>query len=117
VQILGVGGALTASRSSGYRLGRTDHRRLEAARTQRLECRGYVEGADASCRHERRGSDGDDAGPTAVHVGHHSVVQANTYAPNGTVWLKARTTATGAFVGKRVRIGEQVELTLDSAFR
>ena len=77
----------------------------------------YVEGADAFCHHDGHGPDGDAGGPAAVHIGAQNVVHANIYAPNGTVWLKARTVAAGAFIGKRVRIGEHVELALDSAFK
>ena len=41
----------------------------------------------------------------------------NIYAPNGTVFLRANTVATGAFIGKQVEIGQWVELTLKSAFQ
>jgi hypothetical protein len=75
-----------------------------------------VGGTDAVCGHDGFGPDGDNAGPAAVHIGADSVVQANIHAPNGMVWLKARTTAIGAFIGRRVRIGDGVRLTLDSAF-
>ena len=43
-------------------------------------------------------------------------MKANIYAPNGTVWLRANTIATGAFIGKRARIGQLIELRLESAF-
>ena len=76
----------------------------------------YVAGQDAACGHDGRGPDGDDGGPAAVHFGVDSILQANIYAPDAMVWLKARTTATGAFIGRRVRIGEGVRLALDSAF-
>ena len=76
----------------------------------------YVEGADSVCRHTDRDEDDDDNGPAAVHIGQQNVVQANIYAPNGTVWLKSRTQATGAFIGGHTRIGQRVTLTLDSAF-
>jgi hypothetical protein len=33
------------------------------------------------------------------------------------VWLKSKTRATGAFIGQHVRVGVNVTLTLDSAFR
>ncbi|MBI2321004.1 MAG: hypothetical protein HYU88_02640, partial [Chloroflexi bacterium] len=73
----------------------------------------YVEGGD-----DRRGSGerDEEVGPTVVQIGTRNTILANVYAPNGTVWLKNDTKATGAFIGKRVRIGEHVELTLDSAF-
>jgi hypothetical protein len=66
----------------------------------------YVEGID------------DDSGlaTTAAQIGERNMVFANFYTPNGTVWLRASTTATGAFIGKQARIGERVELTLKSAF-
>jgi hypothetical protein len=47
----------------------------------------------------------DLGGPSAVHIGPQSVVAANIYAPNGTIWLQAQTRATGAFIGRSVRIG------------
>jgi acyl-[acyl carrier protein]--UDP-N-acetylglucosamine O-acyltransferase len=53
----------------------------------------------------------------AVHIGQSNVVQANIYAAHGTVWLKSKTQATGAFIGGHVRIGQNVTPTLDSAFR
>jgi uncharacterized repeat protein (TIGR01451 family) len=62
----------------------------------------YVQGAD---------------NPTAVvQVGSNGTVKANIYAPNGTVWLKSNTNATGAFIGKRALFDSNVELTLKSAF-
>ena len=76
----------------------------------------YVEGRDENCRYLDADDDGDDAGPTTVNIGPQSVVQANIYAANGTVWLKSKTQATGAFVGVHVRIGVNAQLTLDSAF-
>ena len=52
-----------------------------------------------------------------MHIGTQSVVQANIYALNGTVWLKSKTQATGSFIGVHVRIGVNVTLTLDSKFK
>lgn len=66
----------------------------------------YVEGADG----------GGGLSPTSVQIGERNTVFANIYAPNGTVVLKANTTATGAFIGKQAQVGERVELTLKSAF-
>ncbi len=54
--------------------------------------------------------------PKAVKVGLNNDVFANFYAPNGTVYLRQNTHATGAFVGRDVQIGIRVEITLDSAF-
>jgi len=76
----------------------------------------YVEGSDTSCAHNE-GDDDDDHGPAAVHIGQSNVVQANIYSASGTIWLKSKTQATGAFIGNHVRIGQNVTLTLDSAFR
>jgi hypothetical protein len=77
----------------------------------------YVAGADTVCQHGALTEDGVIYGPAAVHIGPQGVVQANIYAPNGTVWLQAKTQATGAFIGARVRIGQGATLTLDSAWR
>jgi hypothetical protein len=76
----------------------------------------YVDGLDANCPDVEPDDDGDDAGPTAVQIGAQNVIQANVYAANGSVWLKSRTQATGAFIGLHVRIGTNATLTLDSAF-
>ena len=77
----------------------------------------YVLGADTNCSHNDRDDDGDDNGPASVHIGQQNVLQANIYAANGSLWLKSKTQATGAFLAMHVRIGEKVTLTLDSAFR
>lgn len=77
----------------------------------------YVEGDDAACQHVEPDDDADDAGRVSVHIGQNSVVQANVYAAQGTLWIKSKTSATGAFIGVHVRIGQNVNLTLDSAFR
>lgn len=66
----------------------------------------YCEGTD----------DSGDLAATAVQIGMRNTVVANFYAPNGTVYLRSNTVATGAFIGKRVQIGERVEFTLKSAF-
>ena len=77
----------------------------------------YVAGRDEDCRRIGADDDGDDAGPVAVHIGAQNVVQANIFAARGTIWLKSKTRATGAFIGMHVRIGVNAELTLDSAFK
>jgi hypothetical protein len=77
----------------------------------------YVAGRDEECHHREADDDGDEAGPVTVHLGAQNVVQANIYAARGTVWLKSKSKATGAFIGMHVRIGVNAELTLDSAFR
>lgn len=73
----------------------------------------YAEGTDDRGRHH---DEDEDLTPTVVQIGQRNTVRANIYAPNGTVWLKGNTKATGAFVGKRARIGVGVELRLASAF-
>ena len=78
----------------------------------------YVAGTDDRCSHDGRDDEsGDRGGHTVVHIGENNIVAANIYAPRGTIWIKSRTQATGAFVGDDVRIGQSVNLTLDSAFR
>lgn len=77
----------------------------------------YVQGSDAQATAAGADADGDNAGPVAVHIGPQNQLQASIYAPNGTVWVKSRTKATGAFIGMHVRVGKNAELTLDSAFR
>jgi uncharacterized protein YjiK len=77
----------------------------------------YVAGRDEDCHDFEADDDGDDAGPVSVHIGAQNVVQANIYAARGTVWLKSRTQATGAFLGVHVRVGVNAVLTLDSAFK
>ena len=76
----------------------------------------FVEGSDASCGHVAVDDDGVRR-LASVHVGEKSVIRANVYAPNGTIWIKNDSSATGAFIGKQVRIGDGVRLTLDSGFR
>jgi hypothetical protein len=78
----------------------------------------YVGGADDSCGHGGHDAEsGDDGSAAVVHVGENNVVQANIYAPRGTIRIKSKTQATGAFVGSHVRIGQNVTLRLDSAFK
>jgi PKD repeat protein len=77
----------------------------------------YVAGVDAACQASEPDDDGDNPGPVAVHIGAQSNVQANIYALNGTVWLKSKTQATGAFLGVHVRIGMNATIALDSAFK
>jgi hypothetical protein len=57
-----------------------------------------------------------DATPKAVQFGLRNTVAANAYSPNGTLWLRQGTVATGAFIARDVIVGEQVEVTLESAF-
>ncbi len=58
----------------------------------------------------------DDAAGKAVTIGIRHNVEANLYAPNGTVWLKARGFCEGAFIGKDVMIDYYTEITLNSIF-
>ncbi len=56
------------------------------------------------------------ATPKAAHLGISSTVRANFYVPNGTLWLRQGTVATGAFLGRDVDVGINVQVTLASAF-
>jgi hypothetical protein len=55
--------------------------------------------------------------PKSVEIGGRNTVQANFYAPNGTIWLGEGTDLTGAVVARDVEIGVRVTLILDSAFQ
>ncbi|MGD9853038.1 MAG: PKD domain-containing protein [Nitrospirales bacterium] len=57
----------------------------------------------------------DDA-PEAVKFGEGSRVRANVYAPNGLLWVKGNSQATGAFVGKWVRMGNHSIIALEGGF-
>lgn len=56
------------------------------------------------------------ATPKAVEIGTNNTVEINLYAPNGTARLQDGTAATGAFLGKDIDVGLNVQVTLDSAF-
>jgi len=56
------------------------------------------------------------ATPKAAHIGINNTVRANFYVPNGTLWLRQGTVAAGAFLGRDVDVGINVQLTLASAF-
>jgi hypothetical protein len=56
------------------------------------------------------------ATPKALQIGQNSTIIANLYAPNGTLFLRQNTAATGAFLGRWVDVGVSVELTLESIF-
>ena len=58
-------------------------------------------------------SDQDD--DAAATFEQQTMVKVNVVAPNGTITLKQKVEATGAFLGKRVQVEQQVKLTLDSA--
>ncbi len=54
------------------------------------------------------------ATPKAAQIGYTNTLRANIYAPNGTVLIKQGTVAEGAFIGKDVKIGMNVQVTLNS---
>ena len=57
-----------------------------------------------------------DATPEAVRIGTDSTIRANIYAPNGLLRIRENGTATGAFVGKWVRMGNGGTITLEGGF-
>ena len=58
----------------------------------------------------------DTVSDTAVTLGKDCIITGTVYAPQGTLYLKKNTIATGAFIGKNVVVGEGVVLSLESAF-
>jgi hypothetical protein len=66
----------------------------------------YVAGSDNECHHNFGGS------PTIVEIGPGSTIQANIYAPHGTVQLGPNAQATGAYFGRAVSIGAGSTLNL-----
>jgi hypothetical protein len=54
--------------------------------------------------------------PKAVEIGIDCLLTANLYAPNGTLSIDDRTAARGAFLGRDVQIGPNVQVTLQSAW-
>lgn len=56
------------------------------------------------------------ATPPAAQVGRGSTVQANVYAPNGSVLIGRDSTLTGALLGRDVRLDQATTLTLSSFF-
>ena len=60
------------------------------------------------------GSSGNLGGaPKAAAIGFDNTVIARVLVPNGTLWLKWGTVATGVFVARDVSVGEGVQLTKD----
>ena len=57
-----------------------------------------------------------DATPEAVRIGTDSTIRANIYAPNGLLRIRENGSATGAFVGKWVRMGNGGTITLEGGF-
>ncbi len=56
------------------------------------------------------------ANPKAVKIGQNCTLQANIYAPNGTLWIRQKSNATGAYIAKDVIVGQKVTMALNSAF-
>ncbi len=57
-----------------------------------------------------------NATPEAVRIGTDSTIRANIYAPNGLLRIRENGSATGAFVGKWVRMGNGGTITLEGGF-
>ena len=57
-----------------------------------------------------------DDTPEAVKFGEGSKVRAKVYAPKGLLRVKAESKATGAFVGKWVRMGNHTTIALEGGF-
>ena len=63
------------------------------------------------------GSNGNlGAAPKAAQIGLSNTVKANFYVPNGTLWIRQNSQATGAFIGKDVNVGIGAKVWLKSAF-
>ena len=62
------------------------------------------------------GVDGPPGQPTAFTSTNDATLALNAYAKNGTLTIGASNSATGAFLGLRVRVGNGATLNLDSAF-
>ena len=62
------------------------------------------------------GVDGPDGLPRAVSFGRGSTLDANVYAPNGTIVLEQDTTANGTLIGRDVLLDRNVAVTLQSFF-
>jgi hypothetical protein len=65
----------------------------------------------------RNGTTGviDDTDP-AVRFGEESLVRAQVYVPHGLLWIKDNSQATGAFLGKWVRMGNGLTIALEGGF-
>lgn len=55
--------------------------------------------------------------PRAVEIGVDNFLNANVYAPNGTLWLGDRTQARGSFFGRDVQVGIDAQVELRSYHR
>jgi len=58
----------------------------------------------------------DGPGPRKAVEGANARIEANIYAPHGTIWLKSNVVATGAYIGKNIIVGPNVVLNWKSAF-
>ena len=56
------------------------------------------------------------ATPKAARIGFNNTLHANIYAPFGTLWIKKGTIAEGSFIGRDVKIGANIQLSLNSGF-
>ena len=64
------------------------------------------------------GKNGDlNENPKAADIGQGSIVNANIYAPNGTLSIQEGCTIKGAFVAKDVVVGQKTTVDLDSFFQ
>jgi|GEM_PF-519804 len=65
-----------------------------------------------------RGMNGENGGlleePLAVSFGNFAEIDANIYAPNGSIVIKGNSTLEGSFVAKDIQIGRNTAITLDS---
>ena len=81
---------------------------------------GPAPGSGITARHivlVARGADGPPNNPAhAISIGGSGTIAINAFAPNGTLSIGSQTTAVGAFLGKRVSVGSNTVMTLDSSF-
>ncbi len=49
-------------------------------------------------------------------IGVNNTVDANFYAPNGTLLIRQKSEVTGALIGRDVSVGTGTSVALDSAF-
>lgn len=81
---------------------------------------GPAPGSGITARHivlVARGADGPPNNPAhAISIGGSGTIAINAFAPNGTLSIGSQTKAVGAFLGKRVSVGSNAVMTLDSSF-
>jgi hypothetical protein len=56
----------------------------------------------------------DGSTPRTAKFGQSNTVNAHFYVPNGTIWLKKDTVASGAFFGKNVIVGQNTDVSEES---